>query len=194
MSTAAVVLAAGAGSRYQGNTHKLLALWKGRSVVRHALDPVLAAGFDEVIVVDGAVDLSDVLSGARVTLLHNPAWADGQATSLRVAIAAADHAGHEAVVVGLGDQPLIPAEVWRAVAASDAPLAVASYGGRRRNPVRLHRSVWSLLPVAGDEGARTLMRARPELVTEVACEGDPMDVDTVEDLRALDADAPRRGP
>ncbi len=190
MSTAAVLLAAGAGSRYLGDTHKLLAPWRGRLVVCHALEAVLDAGFEEIIVVDGAVDLADVLPVGRVTLLHNPAWSLGQAGSLRLAISAAERAGHDAVVVGLGDQPLIPTDVWRAVAGSTAPLAVASYGGRRRNPVRLHRSLWPLLATEGDEGARSLMRSRPDLVTEVACDGDPADVDTVEDLLALHQQRP----
>jgi molybdenum cofactor cytidylyltransferase len=110
--------------------------------------------------------------------VHNPAWADGIATSLRVGIAAAGDA--DAVVVGLGDQPLIPGDAWRLVAAVDAPIAAAAYDGKRRNPVRLARSVWAELPVSGDQGASALFGQHD--VIPVACPGDPADVDRVEDL------------
>lgn len=184
MTTAAVLLAAGAGSRFDGPAHKLRALLDGRPVLSWALDAVLAAGLDEVIVVTGAVDVDDLLPpGVRV--VRNARWADGQATSVRAGVEAAAAAGHDAVVVGLGDQPFVSSEAWSAVARTVAtPIAVATYAGRRRNPVRLGAAVWPLLPVDGDEGARSVIRLRPDLVTEVPCSGDPADIDTSDDLRS----------
>jgi CTP:molybdopterin cytidylyltransferase MocA len=179
----AVVLAAGGGSRYTGDGHKLLAVRDGRTVVEHAVTAAHDA-LGDVLVVTGAVQLpSEVTARPGVRTAHNPAWAEGQATSLATAIEhVARDATIEAVVVGLGDQPDISREAWRRVAASTAPIAIATYDGRRRNPVRLHRSVWSLLPTTGDEGARALSRLRADLVEEVPCTGSPDDIDTLEDV------------
>ena len=188
MTTAAVILAAGEGSRYSGETHKLLAKVKGKAVVTWSVEHALAAELDETIVVTGAVELLDVLP-ADVTVLHNHQWADGQARSLRCAVAYAEMAGHDALVVGLGDQPLIPPSAWREVAASEAVIATASFSGERTPPVRLSADVWAALPIDGDEGARALMRARPDLVVEVECSGRALDVDTLSDLQRVQREA-----
>jgi molybdenum cofactor cytidylyltransferase len=184
----AVVLAAGEGSRFENATHKLRAGCGATTVVERSVTSAVDSAIGPVVVVVGAVDLSDLLRGVagddRVELVENPDWRDGQATSLRVGIQRADALGAEAAVVGLADQPGVPAEAWRLVASSEiAPIVAADFAGRRRPPVRLARAVWPLLPTSGDDGARELMRRRPDLVGEVACPGDPADVDTVEDLR-----------
>lgn len=177
---AAVLLAAGSGSRFDGDTHKLLAPLRGTTVIAHALAAVCASGLDSYVVT-GAVELDAVLP-PDVAVVHNADWADGQATSVRAAIERVTTDGHDAVVVGLGDQPFVTADAWRAVADTDAPIAVATYDGRRGHPVRLAASVWDLLPTTGDEVGRAVMQGRPDLVRPIPCAGDSTDIDTLEDL------------
>ena len=181
-TVAAVVLAAGAGTRFAGDEHKLLTPIDGVPIVRRSIDAARAAGFDEVVVVSGAIDLSTVVPD-DVTLLHNERWEDGQATSLQAAVAYADARGHGVVVVGLGDTPGVSTEVWRAVGAVDADLAAARYAGAIRPPVRLSAAMWASLPVSGDEGARSLLRSHSAMLRPVPVDGDPSDIDTLEDLR-----------
>jgi molybdenum cofactor cytidylyltransferase len=179
--TAAVLLCAGGSSRFIRGGPKLLAPFRGRPLVAWAIEHAVAAGLDETIVVVGAVDLSGLIPHGAV-VIDNPAWPSGLATSLVAGIARAGEGGHEVAVVGLGDQPMVPAETWRAVASTDSDIAVATFNGHRAPPTRLTRSVWSLLPRDGDMGARALMQDRPDLVQEVPCLGEAFDIDTVEDL------------
>lgn len=176
-----VLLAAGAGSRFAGPTHKLLAEVHGDAVVRRAARNAAAAGLGRLLVVTGAVHFDADWLGVDADIVHHEHWARGQATSLQRALSEMGEEV-EAVVVGLGDQPFIAPGAWRAVAACPAPVAVATYDGERGNPVRLAREVWALLPTNGDQGARPLMRMRPDLVIEVPCPGTSADIDSLEDL------------
>lgn len=199
MTTAAVILAAGSGSRFEAAlsgagdepVHKLLVEFRGRPLMAWALESAARAGLAGVYLVSGAVDVQPALAWLatnRPTLpapivVANPRWALGQATSLAVAIDRAGADGHDAVVVGLADQPLVQAACWRRVAEAPGVIVTATFDSRRRPPVKLHRSIWSELSRTGDQGARTLIRMRPELVSEVVCTGSPIDIDTPEDLR-----------
>jgi CTP:molybdopterin cytidylyltransferase MocA len=158
------------------------------TVIERALGHALAAGIGPVIVVTGAAP--DIVPPAVVdhlVLRHNDRWADGQLTSLLVGMDAAAELGADSIVVGLADQPGIAPSDWRTVASATGSIVVATYSGRRANPVKLdaeaQQLIRTLLPDTGDEGARALMRLRPELVREVPCTGSPDDIDTEEDLR-----------
>ncbi len=184
--TVAIVLAAGAGSRFLGSEHKLLVTLPqpgNQCIFEMSLQQVLGAGFAHIVVVTGAADIpAAMLAHPNVTVVHNNRWADGQSGSVAMGIHEAQRLKASAVVIGLADQPFVTAEAWRRVANAPTPIAVATYFGRSGNPVRLHESIWSLLPNSGDSGARDLIRLRPELVSQVDCPGSAADIDTQEDL------------
>ena len=177
-NTLAVILGAGQGSRFNAPEHKLESKLAKKPLIWWAASHALAAGFVEVLVIEGSVSVSALVPDA-VSIVHNHDWADGQSRSLQVAVHYAAMAGYESMVVGLADQPFAPPEAWRLVAASDSPIAIAKFDKQSTPPVRLHSDVWGLLPLDGDEGARQLLRSRPELVAEVSCPGSAVDVDTV---------------
>jgi CTP:molybdopterin cytidylyltransferase MocA len=162
---AAIVLAAGEGSRFGGPKQRLL--------LPDVLAAVRASSVDELVVVAGAHEL-DV--DARVVTC--PEWERGMGASLRCGLRALS-SETQAVVVVLADGPdLSPAavdrvlEVWREGAGD---FVAASYGGDRGHPVVLGRRAWERFP---DEGARAL---EPVLVP---CDdlGTPGDVDFPDDV------------
>ena len=191
----AVLLAAGAGSRFGGG--KLLAPFgEGRPLIEYTLSGLRGAPVDEIIVVVGkdAMELRSVCEPYGALVVNNPDWARGMSTSVRAGLLACAPLAR-AAVVALADQPLVGAEaVARLVEAFEdgAKVAVATYGDEPRNPVLFAREVWPLLlrELSGDKGARVILMRHPELVTEVPCDdvADPADVDTVEDLRRLEGE------
>ena len=187
MSVAGLLLAAGAGRRMGGP--KALVELDGEPLVRRGIRLLAEGGCDPVTVVGGASAerVRPRCDGASV--VEAAAGATGMAAALRAGLAALDA---DACVVALVDQPLVtPAAVrrLRAAHAGGAVAAVATYDGRPRNPVLLDRTTWAAVADAasGDDGARTWLRAHPDLVSEVDCTdvGAPDDLDTPQDLEAL---------
>jgi CTP:molybdopterin cytidylyltransferase MocA len=196
-TVAGVLLAAGEGSRF-GQPKALVEL-NGQTLAERGVGLLRAGGADPILVVTGAVPLE--LDGTLT--VDNPQWRTGMGSSLRAALHALTEAGRGpdigpdigAVVVALADQPLVGAEaVARLIAAyrGGASVAVAAYHGQPRNPVLLAREHWPevIETATGDQGARTFLRTRPELVTLVECgdTGRPDDIDTPADLARITAD------
>lgn len=189
---AAIVLAAGGGTRFGGD--KLLASLGGRPVVRLTVGRVLRSGARPVLVVTGHAGdaVAAALAGLDVRLVPNAAWAGGMAGSLRAGVAALPDECAAAVVL-LGDQPLIePDAIDRVAAAFRAagrPIVAARYGGRRGHPVLFARALFGeLAAVTGDIGAREVIARDPSRVELVELPGEPPpDVDTPDDLARLEA-------
>lgn len=182
MRIGVIVLAAGRSRRL--GRPKQLADWDGLPLLAHVVSQVRAWPVDEVVVVLGArsAEIREAVDLAGASVVENPDWDEGIASSIRCGLAAATA---DRVFIALGDQPDLPVEVPAALAAVDAPVVVPSYRGVRSNPALVHRSVWPHLRLLqGDRGAAAWFREHPELVSEVAIDHDPpRDIDTEADLR-----------
>jgi molybdenum cofactor cytidylyltransferase len=188
---AVAVLAAGRGIRFGGDVPKPLLELGGRPLLAHALMAATTSGAALVLCVVSDDRVAAAVPGG-VEVVRNDAPERGIASSLHAAVRAlGPRSDIDAVVVGLADQPLVGADAYRRLATAfehGAPLAVATYGGGRGNPVLIARALWSeALELAGDEGARVLVRRHGAV--EVPCDGtgEPTDVDTPEDLAALES-------
>jgi nicotine blue oxidoreductase len=162
---AAVVLAAGASTRFGSPKQQLL--------VEPIVERIRASSVDDVVVVLGAHHVET--SARRVDCGE---WEQGPGASLRCGLAALGDDVQAAVVV-LGDGPGIdPRAIDRVIDAwrqSGAERLGATYGGVRLHPLLLARSAWADVP---DEG----MRALPAEL--VACDDlePPGDVDFPDQL------------
>lgn len=189
---AAVVLAAGQSTRM--GQPKLLLPWGGAgTILRAAVQRVLAAGLGDVVVVTGEHHdaLTQALAGLPVSLVNNPRYAEGEMlSSLQAGLRALAASQAAACLVVLGDQPALEASVLGtllgAYAQGAGEIVVPVYEGRRGHPVLFDRAQWAgLLALPPGSAPRHLLRARPDAVAEVPVASASVveDIDTPEDYR-----------
>ncbi|MCS7009770.1 MAG: selenium cofactor biosynthesis protein YqeC, partial [Anaerolineales bacterium] len=186
---AGIVLAAGEGRRF-GQIKQLLE-WRGKPMVRHVAEVALSAGLSPVIVVTGAVSeqVAVALKELPVVIVHNPAWKEGQSTSVRAGLAALPSDCGAAIFL-LADQPLVTPPLLRALVEThqqtQAPTLAPLVGGRHTTPVLFDRVTFpALMRIQGDVGGRAIFGQFPPRYLPWHDEGLLIDLDTPEEWHRL---------
>ena len=184
-----IVLAAGRGSRFEGEGHKLEQVIGDTSVLACTLGRVLATGLPLVVVTTAALAplTQDVVASRDIVLLPPVGSRSteplGMGYSIATGVAARPQA--EGWLVLPGDMPLVQAKTLLKVVAAmkQHPVAYAQHRGRRGHPVGFAAELYSeLVTLSGDEGARRLIARYPACGVEVDDPGALLDLDTESDM------------
>lgn len=177
----AILLAAGRSRRF-GDSDKLCAMLAGRPLVYHAAATLGRIGFARRIAV--------VARGASLKLdgfdIVEPEGEVSQSASLKAGLTAAG--GADAVLIALGDMPLVTAaHIEALMAAFDGRVAATRCEGRLMPPALLGPDAMRrAMTVAGDRGARAMLGGG--VAVDAAAEM-LVDVDTPAMLARLNAAA-----
>ena len=191
-SIPAILLAAGVSERFEGETPKQLVEVEGEPMVRRIARRLLESRLGEVIVVTGfeVAAIGEVLRDLPLRLVHNPAFRQGQSTSVVVGLQALSSEAEAACFVPC-DQPLLDVATLNLLAEArrdEDQVVVPVHAGKRGAPVIFPRSFFAdLSALSGDEGGRRLFGGASILEVELESADPLFDVDTKEDLRQMQA-------
>ncbi len=190
---AALVLAAGRGTRMGDAPKMLLPLGDGKALLRHSVERVLALQPAETIVVvrPDLPQLERSLEGLPVRCVANSRYMEGMGTSLAMGVLGLGP-DVEAALVVLGDEPFVSGRIFErlveAFLREHMPVTIPRYGDHLGPPTIFSRELFPLLAkLEGDAGGRQIVARQPELACVVPFTAGerPADVDTPQDYRAL---------
>ncbi len=190
---AVVVLAAGASWRF-GRPKQLLP-YGGRTLLRYVVEQAVAASVGPVVVVLGAyaAQIGQGLTGARVRIVLNHRWREGMASSVRAGVRAVIRTFPQvqALMVALGDQPLLSPHLLRQVVEAHDRLGARVVACRYQDgavgpPALFARPLWrQLLALRGDVGAKKVILAHMDEAFLLPFPEGMVDIDTEADWQAF---------
>ena len=161
------------------------------TVIRSCIDNLRAAGLQSIVVVVGhrADEVPNSLRDLAVNFALNPDPESGMSAS--IACAVKEIPGETpAVLIALGDQPAVPAEVVGAVLNEwilGAKLVKPTFAGRGGHPVLVDLQFRSELLNLGPGGLRAFFEEQRGQLRTIAVDSPLIarDIDTWDDYRAL---------
>ena len=185
---AALILAAGGSRRF--GSQKLLAPFGGKPLLEHAIDNASESSVQRLLCVLGS-DADEITAGVafgRAETLTCEEWRLGQSAALRAAVS--ELSSSEAIVVLLGDEPLVTADAIERVLGARGPGACAvraTYGAVPGHPTVIEKALFpKVAQISGDSGAKDLFS--PSETRYVPCDdcASAFDIDTPADLELLE--------
>ena len=187
MHLGCVIMAAGNARRFGEN--KLAAEFRGRSLIRRALEAAPPEEFRRVVVVTQYPEVAGLAKEFRFSAVENLRPDQGVSRTIRLGLEALGDC--DGVMFLVADQPLLRresvqalAELWR---ARPERIAALAHNGVRGNPcVFPARFFPELLDLTGDRGGSAVIRRHEQdlILLEVPPE-ELADVDTPEALEDL---------
>lgn len=183
----AVIPAAGESRRMGRN--KLLLPWDSVTVLARTIANVRSSAVADILVVTGhdREPVTAIVEAAGVKTIFNPDYANGFLSSVQTAIRSLTD-DFAAVVIVLGDQPLINPEIIDKLLAAyhtgSCGLVAPAFRGQRGHPVIIDRRYFNeLLSLPADGAPRFLLQRHPDDVALVEVPSDAIlhDLDTPED-------------
>ena len=189
---AIIILAAGASVRL--GTPKQRLLFRGKSLLLHAIHEATATGSSPVIVVLGAnaLIIRQDIELEPVHIVYNPEWEAGMGTSIYAGMKALSDIAPRAtsVLLMLCDQPfadrLLLSRLLAKKEETGRGIAAAAYATTLGAPVLLDQRYFNDLRMLQDgDGAKPLLNKYSHDVTSVAFPAGIVDIDTAADYAQL---------
>jgi molybdenum cofactor cytidylyltransferase len=162
-------------------------------MIETVIDHIMHSEVDEILVVLGSnrENIECVLKDTPVRSVHNPRFKEGMLSSIQKGFVSLPKEA-EAVLVFLGDQPMIPSsvidQIITAYRFSEKGIVIPVYDQKRGHPVlistKYREEVAHLNPQVG---LRELIHNHPEDILEVDLDSSSIleDIDTPEDYKNL---------
>ncbi len=187
-----IILAAGRSARL-GSPKQLLS-YQGKNLLQHTIDIAFESEIGPIIVVlgSGIEDISAKLNTNSLTIIENPYWENGMASSVVCGINAMNnlHPDTEAAILMVCDQPFVSAKLLKDLIKkqkdSGSSIVASSYENIHGTPALFHKEHFNeLSALTGDSGARSLIKSYAESIEAIPFDQGSIDIDTLEDYRNL---------
>ncbi len=184
-----IILAAGESKRLGQPKQNLV--FRGKTLLQRAIDTALDSACSPVIVVLGAnKEQISIQPHTKISILQNPDWPEGMASSIRLAIHQMMKQGADSTIIMLCDQPFVDAELLNTMQQKQKdtgkPIIACTYKEATGVPVLFHSSLFpDLLLLKGHEGAKKILQTHADDIAGIPFEKGGIDIDTMEDYEGL---------